>query len=71
MNVNERKGKVYDALQDIRETIEETLQVQVDDVKGLVPPEWEDTIQYVEALQRHIDNLKGAVEFGVSTLDNK
>lgn len=72
MDVNERKGKVYDIFQKLRETLEEDVQIQLHDLKGAVPEEeWADTFQYIEALQRHLDNMKGAVEFGVSTLDQK
>jgi gas vesicle protein len=71
MDINEQKGKAYDVFQKIKLTLEEDVQEQLNDLKGVVPEEWEDTYQYIEAMQRHIDNMKGAVEFGVSTVEHK
>ncbi|MFT4250564.1 MAG: hypothetical protein ACMXYD_04340 [Candidatus Woesearchaeota archaeon] len=71
MNVNEQKGVAYDKLQKMRELIEEQLQESLNDVKGAVPEEWEDTLLYISGMQRHLKKVSDNLEFAVSSLDDK
>ena len=71
MDVNEQKGLAYDKLQKMRLIIQEELQEALNDVKGAVPEEWDDTLLYISGMQRHIKKVSDNLEFAVSSLDDK